>query len=121
MVVASCHCGAIRIELAELPTKVTECNCSLCRRLGTRVAYYSRDQVKIICEPGATTGYIQGDRTLANHHCNVCGCTTHWENIRPDLPDRIGVNTRLIDPAEMEGIKVRKFDGANTWTYLDEE
>jgi len=120
MIVASCHCGAVRLEIAERPTQITSCNCSLCRRIGSQMAYYRRDQLKIICAPGATTGYVQGDRTLALHHCNVCGCTTHWENIDPTLPDKIGVNTRMIDPAELAGVPVRKFDGADTWKFLDE-
>jgi len=120
MIEATCHCGAVRIEIAEPPVAVTECNCSICRRLGARWAYYRPDQVRIICEPWATTGYVQGDRTLATHHCNVCGCITHWESIDPAFTERMGVNSRLIDPALMVGVKVRKFDGADSWTYLEE-
>jgi len=119
MIEASCHCGAVRIEVAERPTQVTECNCSICRRLGTRMAYYRPDQVKLICAPGATIGYVQGDRTLALHHCKVCGCTTHWQSLDPAY-DRMGINSWLLDPAEMVGVRIRKFDGADTWTYPDE-
>ena len=121
MIEASCHCGAVRIEIAERPKTVTECNCSLCRRLGNRMAYYHPDQVKIICQPGATTPYIQGDRTLAMHHCNTCGCTTHWQSIDPAYKDRMAVNSRLMNPAELEGVRVRYFDGADSWTHLEGE
>ena len=30
----SCHCGAVRMTLPETPTVATDCNCSLCRRIG---------------------------------------------------------------------------------------
>lgn len=74
MIEASCHCGAVRLEIAEPPVTVTDCNCSLCRRLGALWAYYTTDQVRVI---GPTVGYVQGDRTLKTHHCTTCGCTTH--------------------------------------------
>jgi len=119
MITASCHCGAVRMEIAETPTRLTDCNCSICRRLGTLWAYYTKDRVAFLMAPGATTGYAQGEKTLEIHHCNVCGCTTHWTSISKDAPDRMAVNARLFDPADRAGIPIRKFDGADTWTFLD--
>jgi hypothetical protein len=119
MLEASCHCGAVRIEIARMPTHITECNCSLCRKLGTRWIYYTKDEVVLRCEPGATVGYAQGDKTLETHHCRVCGCITHWWSISADAADRCAVNARLIEPKSLEGIRVRHFDGADSWTYLD--
>jgi hypothetical protein len=52
------------------------------------------------------------------HHCATCGCVTHWRSL-PGGDDRVGVNTRLADPAEMAGVRVRHLDGADTWEYLD--
>lgn len=121
MIETSCHCGAVKIEVAELPTRLTDCNCSICRRVHGLWAYYHQDQVRVICEPGATTGYVQGDGTLANHHCNICGCTTHWISIDPAHPGRMAVNMRMADPAQIAGVQIRKFDGADTWTFFDDE
>ena len=120
MITASCHCGAVRIEIAEAPKRFTECNCSICRRLGTLWSYYTKDQVAFLMAPSATVGYAQGDKTLEIHHCRTCGCTTHWVSINPvENPDRVAVNARLFDPADRAGIPVRHFDGADTWTFLD--
>jgi hypothetical protein len=30
--VTTCHCGAIRLHVRQLPRTVTSCNCSICRR-----------------------------------------------------------------------------------------
>ena len=30
----SCHCGAVRLTLPSVPEVATDCNCSLCRRIG---------------------------------------------------------------------------------------
>ena len=32
---------------------------------------------------------------------------------------RVGVNTRMLPPEDIAGIRVRKLDGASTWTCLD--
>jgi hypothetical protein len=31
----------------------------------------------------------------------------------------MGVNARNLDPQELERVRVRHFDGAATWKYLD--
>jgi hypothetical protein len=119
MITATCHCGAVALEIAEAPQQLTSCNCSICRRLGTLWAYYHPAQVKIVAAPGATVPYVWGDRCLALHRCKECGCVTHWEPLDPARQDRMGVNARLMDPAVIEHVRVRRLDGAATWTFLD--
>lgn len=118
MIEASCHCGRVRIEVEERPKQVTSCNCSICRRLGALWAYYRPEQVTITSGAGVTVPYVQGERTLAIHHCPTCGCVTHYEGLAPDS-DRMVVNARLMEPGEIAGVKVRHFDGASSWKYLD--
>ena len=99
MVEASCHCGAARIAVEVPPPELTACNCSLCRRLGTLWAYYRPDQVRIVRGAGTTVPYVQGDRTLAVHHCATCSCITHWSSLTG--ADRMAVNTRLMEEREI--------------------
>jgi len=110
MIEASCHCGAVRFEIASKPTSVTECNCSICRRLGVRWAYYHPDEVKVLCEPGATAVYMWNEKCIEFHHCVTCGCTTHYEGLGED-PRRV-VNARLMNPDDIRGVPIRHFDGA---------
>ena len=113
---ASCHCGAVRVEVDTAPELLTSCNCSVCRRLGSVWAYYSPSRVQIT---GATVTYRWGDRMLDLHHCGTCGCTTHWTGIDPSVGDRMGVNTRLMDPAVVAGVRIKRVDGAaDTWAEL---
>jgi hypothetical protein len=100
------------MEIAEPPSRVTDCNCSICRRLGTLWAYYRPDQVAFVSAADATFFYSWGDRELEFHHCRTCGCTTHWQSADKTDPKRMGVNSRLFDPGILEGVPVRKFDGA---------
>jgi hypothetical protein len=33
----------------------------------------------------------------------------------------MGINARMIDGLDWEKIRIRPFDGANTWKFLDED
>jgi hypothetical protein len=116
---ASCHCGAVKMQVVERPESITSCNCSLCHRNGARLAYHVQAQVVFAAGKARTVAYVQGDRTLETHHCPTCGCVTHWESVRKGAAERIAVNTRLMDPADIAGVRVRHLDGADTWTYTD--
>lgn len=118
MVRASCHCGAVELEIAQPPKEITECNCSICRRYGVLWAYYSPTQVKF-ATPDTTDTYMWDDRTIRFHRCRTCGCVSHWSAVDPSV-DRMGVNARLMDPEWIARARLRRLDGAMTETYLDE-
>jgi len=116
----SCHCGAVRIEVPAAPDWAADCNCSLCTKRGTLMAYYPASKVTVT---GATARYVWGDRLLDLHHCQTCGCPTHWsarpdalarddlpDEVRVALTDRMGINARLLDGFDPEAIEIRKFD-----------
>jgi hypothetical protein len=105
----SCHCGSVRIELPGKPAWVADCNCSLCRRLAWRVAYFPPDQVRI---SGETTAYVWGDRMIGIHHCPICGCGTHWQTLGEDF-GKMGINARLLDDFDESAVEIRKFDNAD--------
>ena len=121
MINGSCHCGAVKFKMLTSPNWLTSCNCSICRRLGALWAHGEISDITIECQEGATSRYIQGDKTLAIHTCVKCGCTSHWENLIPDQHTRMAVNCRLAEPEMIAGIRVRPFDGAETWKFLDQE
>ncbi len=94
----SCHCGAVRIEVPNAPEWVASCNCSICRKLGSLVAYYADDgNVRVT---GETVAYIWGDRMIALHHCPVCACFTDWRSTGESY-GRVGVSARLLDGFEI--------------------
>jgi hypothetical protein len=115
MVEATCHCGAVKLEVPRAPTELTSCNCSICRRLGTLWTYFTPSEVRVT---GPTATYRWGDKMLDLHRCHTCGCITHWSPVDP-AGQRMGVNARLMDPAIVDAARVRHLDGASTWKFLD--
>jgi hypothetical protein len=119
VILGICHCGAIRIELPSRPETVTDCNCSICRRYGALWAFYTVDTARVNGHPEGTVEYVWGQKTIRTMHCRNCGCVTHWESLDPAADNRIGINIRNFDPESVAGYRVRHFDGADSWTYLD--
>jgi hypothetical protein len=101
---AKCHCGAIVVELLDVPDKVVECNCSICRRLGSLWVYRPLEEVVLSYDEGATSTYVWGDRRIEFHTCRICGCTTHWLPLIDEYTV-LGINARMIDglcPSDVE-------------------
>ena len=116
MIEAVCHCGAVHVRVPHAPEELKECNCSICRRTGSLMAYYSPKDVQVT---GDTDTYIWGDRDIEFHRCKVCGNFSHWSPVDKSY-DRMGVNARLMPPELLSGLRILEFDGANTWTVTGE-
>ena len=118
MIEGNCHCGDISFSVAKDPESLTDCNCSICRRLGSLWVHAPINSITIT-NKGETIAYIQGDRSLAIHTCKNCGCTTHWENLSPAEDAVMAVNFRMCSDEDRSRFPVRHFDGADTWSFLD--
>ena len=108
-----CHCGACTVRLPRTPDSVSHCNCSLCRTTGFRGVYFSSDEVEIT---GEFDSYVRSDLDevfLRTMRCKRCGIVTHWEPLSEPPHERMGINANLLDPADLEGVPVRKIDGAS--------
>jgi hypothetical protein len=116
----SCHCGAVILKLPSTPIVATSCNFSLCRRIGGPWAYFEFGTVEIQGHPENTAEYIQGDRTLRTIRCRLCGCVTHWEPLELKPGVKHGIHLGNFDPDFVASVRVRNFDGANTWKFFDE-
>jgi len=116
----TCHCGAVTVAIPYRPRRMTSCNCSICRRYGTLWAYFPAVKVKVSPSRGATETYSWGKQHIDFVRCAICGCVVCWKaTARALKKERMGVNMRNFDPALIEGVRVRRLDGAKTWKFLD--
>lgn len=79
--VATCHCGAVKLELPEPPTDILECRCSVCYRYGALWTYFHLNQVNVSTSgTNSLRRYVRedGDGNIAFYSCANCGCLTHW-------------------------------------------
>jgi hypothetical protein len=120
MLRTTCHCGAVSIGIPRAPEKITNCNCSICRRYGVLWGYFDSSEVEIQAEPGATHEYSRGRKSLAFVRCSQCGCVTHWRPLEGRTSLRMGVNVRNFEPEQIGPVTIRLLDGAVTEEYVGE-
>jgi hypothetical protein len=119
MLIGTCHCRAVRIEIPRRPRTLTNCNCSICRRYGALWAYYKEAEVRIVCEPRATEGYVWGRKALRFVRCARCGCLTHWERVQSKEDARIAINARIFEPQTLGSVRVQMLDAASDWEGIE--
>lgn len=94
---ASCHCGAVQLEL-DLPNGLVElrrCDCSLCRRRGAIVASVPLDGLRILAGEDQLSLYQFGTHTAKHYFCSQCGIYTHHQ--RRSKPHEYGFNVGCLE------------------------
>ncbi|HEX9174102.1 MAG TPA: GFA family protein [Telluria sp.] len=111
---ASCHCGAVVLELA-LPDGIVDprrCDCSICRRKGAIVASVPLAGITIIQGEEALTKYEFNTHTAKHFFCSRCGIYTHHQ--RRSNPEQYGFNVGCLEgvnPFDLAGVPTN--DGVN--------
>ena len=111
---ASCHCGAVVLELA-LPDGIVNprrCNCSICRRKGAIVASVPLAGLKVIRGEESLRLYQFNTKTAKHYFCAHCGIHTHHQ--RRSVPTEYGYNVGCLEGVNPFEIgTVPTLDGAN--------
>jgi hypothetical protein len=111
---ASCHCGAVVLEL-DLPDGIVEprrCNCSMCRRRGAIVASVPLDGLKVIRGEDALSLYQFNTKTAKHYFCVHCGIYTHHQ--RRSNPTEYGYNVGCLEGVNPFDLgPVPTYDGVN--------
>ena len=104
---ASCHCGAVVLEL-ELPHGIVEprrCNCSMCRRRGAIVASVPLAGLRVVQGEDALRLYQFNTHMARHYFCAHCGIYTHHQ--RRSNPQEYGYNVGClegVDPFELSDV-----------------
>ena len=111
---ASCHCGAVILEL-DLPDGIVDprrCDCSMCRRRGAIVASVPLDGITVVQGADALELYQFKTMTAKHYFCRHCGIYTHHQ--RRSTPQQYGYNVGCLEgvnPFELGAIETH--DGVN--------
>jgi hypothetical protein len=94
---ASCHCGAVVLEL-DLPDGIVDpgrCDCSLCRRRGAIVASVPLAGLRIVQGESELKLYQFNTMTARHYFCSICGIYTHHQ--RRSNPNEYGYNVGCLE------------------------
>jgi hypothetical protein len=105
-----CHCGRVRFEvLAPAHLDVSECNCSICNKVGFLHLIVPAERFKLLSGGEALTTYTFNTGVAKHLFCSICGVKSFY--VPRSHPDGISVNARCIDEGSIESMSVRPFDG----------
>lgn len=105
-----CHCGRVRFEvLAPAKLLVSECNCSICSKVGYQHLVVPADRFKLVSGSEVLTTYTFNTHKAKHSFCSVCGVKSFY--VPRSHPDGFSVNARCLDAGTVEEITIRQFDG----------
>jgi hypothetical protein len=106
-----CHCGAVRFSVEVEAEKVTDCNCSICRKKGFLRLIVTQDKFTLLQGENVLKTY-QFNTGIAQHKfCGVCGIHSFYTP--RSHPDCVDVNVRCLDENVIANFEVVTFDGQN--------
>ena len=116
----TCACGTIAVTVKRKPDFIYDCDCRLCRKSGATWGYYTSDDVDT---DGQTIAFSRQDKPVPIaeiHSCATCGSTTHfvltaaYKSENPGI-DQVGVNMRLFDREQLDGVEIQ-YPNGSAWS-----
>ena len=106
-----CHCGSVRYEVdLDLAHTVT-CNCSICQKTGSTLAFAPADSFKLLRGSEVLTDYQFNKKVIHHLFCSVCGIRSFARGTKPDGSETIAVNVRCLDDVDLSALSPAPFDG----------
>lgn len=107
----SCHCGAIRFEVAAEIRDLVVCNCSLCARAGYLHWEVEPAQFSLLSSWDEIRNYRFGTGTSQNYFCRTCGISPFRRS--RSAPEMVDINLRCLEGVDVDAFPVQRFDGLN--------
>jgi hypothetical protein len=110
-----CHCGAVRFEVdLDLNAPMLECNCSICSKTGTRLAFVGADKFKLKSGEEHLKDYLFNKKQIHHLFCTTCGIRSFARGATPDGGQMFAVNVRCLDDVDLDAMQVKHHDGKNS-------
>ena len=106
-----CHCGAVKYAVTlRLGTAIT-CNCSICSKTGSLLAFAPVSAFELSSGQDALTDYQFGKKRIHHLFCNRCGIRSFARGVAPNGDEVAAINVRCLDGVDLGAIATRSFDG----------
>lgn len=106
----SCHCGRIKFDVEGKLEQAIECNCSICRRKGTKLWFVPRAQLHLLTPEENMATYTFNTHRIKHRFCPTCGVSVFGEADKDGVP-MAAVNVRCLDDVDLDTLPIHHFDG----------
>ena len=116
-----CHCGAVRFRITADLTRVSYCNCSICRKKGILHHLVPPERFEFLRGQDDLATYTFNTGIAKHTFCRHCGI--HPFYVPRSDPDKIDVNVRCLDDVDIDALTLDFFDGRDweqaigTWRH----
>ncbi|MCY1061107.1 GFA family protein [Nannocystis sp. SCPEA4] len=109
-----CHCGKVRYDVnVDLGQPVLSCNCSICGKTGTLLAFVPKTEFRLTSGEGDLTDYQFASKTIHHLFCSTCGVRSFGRGVGPDGTEMVALNVRCLDDVDVAKLAVNHYDGKN--------
>lgn len=109
--IGSCHCGEVKYEATGDFSEVISCNCSMCRRKGTLLAFVPQANFKLLSGGEELVDYQFGKKVIHHTFCGECGVTPFAHGTAPNGDKMVAINVRCLEDVDLDALKITKVDG----------
>jgi hypothetical protein len=107
-----CHCGAVRFHVdLDLDQPAITCNCSICARAGTMLAFAPTSAFVLEQGEANLTDYQFNKKVIHHLFCKTCGIKAFGRGVGPDGKEMVAVNVRCLDDVDLAKVPTHHFDG----------
>lgn len=106
-----CHCGAVRYKVTLALEGAITCNCSICSKTGTMLAFVPVAQFELTSGGDALTDYQFGKKHIHHLFCRRCGIRSFSRGADRAGREMVAVNVRCLDDVDVGAVPPRPFDG----------
>lgn len=106
-----CHCGKVRYEVEMNLETVLSCNCSICTKRGSLLAFAPEADFKLVSGEKDLSEYLWNKRAIHHLFCKTCGILSFSKATGPDGKKMAAINVRCLDGIDLSLLKVQNYDG----------
>jgi len=112
-----CHCGRVRIQVdVDLAAGTGRCNCSICAKLRNWSVIVKPEALRLLAGEQDLSSYEWGPKISKRMFCRHCGVHVFGAGYLEQIGgDYRSINVAVLDlePAALDALPVRYFDGRN--------
>ncbi len=114
----SCHCGAVKYEVAVDATSGSRCNCSICNKVGNLGAIVKPEAFKLLAGEEHLSTYEWGAKISKRFFCKHCGIHCFARGYLKEVGgDYVSINFHALDDVDPESVRVTYWDGRHDNWY----
>lgn len=106
-----CHCGNVRFEVQASLSPVISCNCSICAKTGSLLAFAPAAAFELQKGEEALSDYQFNKKTVHHLFCKTCGVRPFGRGKGPDGSEVIALNVRCLDDVDPSKLTLTPYDG----------